>query len=545
MNADRHKQHIRRALPFLIPLAVLLLYLPYIDNPLVFDDLYFFLPGNPERYVEEGFKLRARWLSYYSHALTFVWFGDAVRWQRLGNLAINAGCGLLLYGFILRLLEDLASTGTDDFKFRLAALTAALFFVLHPATVFSTGYLIQRTTLLATLFSISTWWFFWYGLHSGARWSLCASVPAFALAALSKEHCVMAPAVSTALLLLHARNPKKPWKETIGPTTYISLACQFLISSLLLAQAARLLGTPYELAAQQMLEAAGQSDTQASHMLSALTQSGLFFKYLLIWALPLSSHMAVDMREPFLSTPLTAVDVAPTLAFSAIPFIGAYLIYRGGKAGLVGIGLTSPWLLFATELSTIRIQEVFVLYRSYLWIPPLLLIPALGLLQLRARTIGGIAALSSTILFIGSIDLLESFRQPIFLWDDAVRLVENRREKSGITGIERLYHNRGLALSTAGMEKNAIDDFSTAISIRPSYAHAYSDRGSSRLKLGSDEEALRDFDAALKIDSRIVRAHEGRALALARLGRVEEAAKAHAQACELGWKKDCELTDLK
>lgn len=541
MNTNRHQQHLQLALPLLIPLAALLLYLPYIDNPLVFDDLYFFLPGNPEHYAAEGIQLRSRWLSYYSHALTFVEIGHAVRWQRLGNLAIHATCGLVLYGFTFRLLKDVASKGNNALRLRMAALTAALFFVLHPVAVFATGYLIQRTILLATLFSLCTWWMVWCGLQ-GARWAMWASVPAFALAALSKEHCVMAPAVSAVLFFLHARTQLKLGQKPPGAKAYIALACQILISALLLLQAARILGTPYELTAQHMLSTAGQSNPQTSHLLSALTQCGLFFKYLFLWALPLSTQMAIDMREPFLSFPFGALDIVSGLAFSATPFIAIYFLQKGGKAGLVGVGLISPWLLFATELSTIRIQEIFVLYRSYLWIPPGLFILALALLHLRPKTMAGIAALLSTVLFLGSTNLLESFRQPIFLWDDAVRLVENRRDQSNITGIERLYHNRGLALSTAGMEKNAIDDFSKAISIKPSYAHAYSDRGSSRLKLGLDEEALRDFDAALDIDGELVRAQEGKALALARLGRVDEAAKAHAKACELGWTKDCEKT---
>ena len=52
------------------------------------------------------------------------------------------------------------------------------------------------------------------------------------------------------------------------------------------------------------------------------------------------------------------------------PLLPVTLIWRGGRLGLLGFALLAPWLLFATELSAVRIQEQFVLYRSYLWMAP-------------------------------------------------------------------------------------------------------------------------------------------------------------------------------
>lgn len=96
-----------RYLPLLIPLAAVLLYSPFLQSPLVFDDQYFFFSGRPEQFVADGFRFRPRWLPLYSHAATYVFIGPELIWQRIPNVLLHALTGVALYALLHRLLSDL------------------------------------------------------------------------------------------------------------------------------------------------------------------------------------------------------------------------------------------------------------------------------------------------------------------------------------------------------------------------------------------------------------------------------------------------------
>lgn len=527
--------------PLLIPLAALLLYLPFLDNPLVFDDLYFFLPGNPEHYVAQGFQLTPRWLSYFSHGLTFVWVGPEVRWQRLGNLGVLVSTGLALYGFVLAILTDTLRE-PDARRIRTAAVGVALLYVVHPATAFGAAYLIQRTTLLATLFSILTWFFFWCGLR-GHRGLLWCSVLAFLAAALSKEHCVMTPLVSVLLIILHWRTNSevRNWKI---PEVMTVLLLQALISSLLVTYSLRLIGAPYEPEAARLIQDAGNGqplpDGTSAYLMSVMTQASLFFKYLGVWLTPSALWVSVDMRETFVVPPIpwpVWIGLTGLIAYAAG---GIWLLLRGGSLGVLGLAALAPMTMFLTELSTIRIQEIFVIYRSVLWAPALFLAIALCLSKLAPRKALAIAMLFSSALSIATLDRLATFSEPLFLWDEAISLVErNKQSAARSIGTERMYHNRGLAFRSLGMRKNAIEDYSKAIQINPEYAHAYSDRGASLLELGRYDEALIDFDKAISLKPDLLLAYAGRMYVLQALHRDQESHEAAREACNRGWSRAC------
>ncbi len=540
MNNTRLHATLRRLspllVPTLIPVLVALLYGGFLNNPLVFDDLYFFLPGNPEKYVADGFVPRPRWLAYYSHGLTFTLLGDAILWQRIDNLILHAATGLALYALIRELLADLVAPRDGALDTRWAALFAALLFVLHPAAVFGAAYLIQRTTVMATLFSLLCWLSFWRGLN-GSHTALWASTVLYLLAVFSKEHAVMAPAVCAALLVLHRRSglPRGAgWVET-GAV----LAVHIVIATLLTLEVRHVIGSTYEPFASEALGALNAAiPTANAYPFSVLTQAGLFFKYLFLWTAPNGTWMSIDMREPFLLPPIALQDWAFAAAFFAYPCITCLMLWRGRTSGLLGLALLAPWLLFATEISSVRLQEIFVLYRSYLWMAPLFILVAVAGSKLSKQLAIGLGLVFCSAVFLMSIDRLASFAEPVLLWGDAADLVEQHSNQKSLSGVERIFHNRGLALYAHGMKKNAIDDFTTAISIRPGFAHAYSDRGAAHLDRGEFMQALQDFDKAIALDEGLTRAYAGRAQTLEKL-HDPAAGQAHSLACRKGFARSC------
>ena len=305
------------------------------------------------------------------------------------------------------------------------------------------------------------------------------------------------------------------------------------IALLVALKVSYVIGNSYEPSAQRVL------DGGSFYLRSFVTQAGLFFKYLLIWIVPNGGWMSVDMREPFETTPISLRGWMWGGVFLLYPIVAGRLLFLGGVFGLVGFSFLVPWLLFLTEVATIRVQEIFVIYRSYLWVPSIFLVFSAGFLYLKNKVRLVLVVALFSVLVLGSVNKLMSFSSPFFLWDEAADLARGKESDRRFSGLERIYHNRGLSLAEMGMYRQAEEDLTRAISIYPGYANALSDRGAVYLELGQGGLALKDFDAALALDSKITKAQLGRALALELIGDAEAAKIAHERACGLGWERSC------
>ncbi len=524
-------------IPLLLIGMTALLYGGFLSNPIVFDDLYFFLSGEPEKLISQGFQFHPRWWAYFTMGLTFVHIGPELIWQRLGNLVLHVSTAISLYLLVRRLLNDLDTGAKAGLSMNWAAFLASLLFALHPVAVYAAGYLIQRTIVAATLFSLLSWLAFWLGLKGARRW-LWASLPLYFLAAFSKEHAVMAPAVCAALWVLHRRSGlavSTDFKEVM-----VILAFQGLIAILVTLLA---INGAHEILAPEMMRDMAERGFRIpegmEHPLSFLTQSGLFFKYLGLWILPNIAWMSVDMREPF-ALSFTAPRLLALVLFCLYPVFAVRLLLRGRVVGMVGFALLAPWMLFATELISVRLQEIFVLYRSYLWAPPLFIVIAAGLRRLSMRLAIGLGAILVVFFIAFSFDRLTSFSHPYLLWDEAATLAEKNMNQPGVAGLARIYHNRGLAQYREGLVNRAIEDYDRALARKPDYVYVYNDRGAARLDIKDYRGALTDFDTAIFLKRNYLRPYAGRALALDGLGRTKDAKEAFTVACKLGWKPACD-----
>lgn len=64
------------------------------------------------------------------------------------------------------------------------------------------------------------------------------------------------------------------------------------------------------------------------------------------------------------------------------------------------------------------------------------------------------------------------------------------------------YNTRGLAYGQSGQYRNAIADFTRAISLKRTFYQAYYNRGLAFAATGSTDDALRDYNASLKINAK-------------------------------------------
>jgi protein O-mannosyl-transferase len=521
----------------LLLLAVISLYAGSLSSPLVFDDFTFFAtPDTLSSYGHTYFSLDLRWMPYASLAWTINWLGFDIFWLRMGNVLLHAANAISLFFLLRRLFQvTLANNDVPDgmppsqvwFAF-----FGALIFALHPVAVYGVAYLVERSTLMATLFVLLMLRVYLEGLLRGGWYWMLAAVLFYIAAVFSKEHSIAAPGIALALTFL-IRKPSAELIKQIVPYT-ILLALIAVTAVYYISTKKGILGAAYEPRAMEMLNLSarmhGLTELPNVYLLSILTQSWLFFKYLWLWLLPNPAWMSVDMREPFAMSLLGWYTLG-LFAFLAYFCAAVWLLLKQGKMGLLGFALLFPWILFLTELSTVRAQEPFVLYRSYLWMP--------GLFAALPAVLGWFAP-KKAFLLLGVVSLLlipltlnrlNTFSSHLLLWDDAEKLVRN---KPYAYGVERIYTNRGNKLFQLRRYDEAIADFSKAIDAYPDDELLYGSRAKAYYFLGKYQQALQDFDHAISLKSDNKRFYYDRALTYRALGNFTAAQEDFRKSCSMG-----------
>lgn len=467
------------------------LYGPFLGSPAVFDDFYLFQGAMLDEYARSPFRLTLRWLPYASLGWTAMLAGENIVWMRLGNVVLHALTAIALYALLARLFLVMGELRDADAQRRWCALAGALIFVAHPVAVYGVAYLVQRAIVMATLFSLLSWLALWEGLARARRDWLLLSALCYFLAVFSKEHAVAAPAV--ALLLIY------PGDTAARLRFALPAVVLYGITAVLVTLVSRgVLGSAYEPSALDMLSRLAADHEplvlEYAYPLSALTQTLLFFKYLLLWALPHPAWMSVDMRQDFATGFSELRYVAGALAFAAWGVAGWVLLRRSWL--LAAVAMLAPWALFAVEFSAVRIQEPFVLYRSYLWMPLAFAVLPMILARLPPFVTFALPVAVVTALFPVSIDRLRSFGDPLALWQDAEKLLRARPQA---IGAERIHNNMAFALKEKGRLAEALQVYERAIELNPAKALTYNDRGVVYMELGRIEEALGDFNKALDL----------------------------------------------
>jgi len=511
-------------------LAVTALYGQFLWNTIVFDDLTFFMVNDVghqpvDNYRYSPFELRS--LPYATLAWGKAAFGLDMLHFRIENLLLHAAVTITLFFFLARLFDAAYGARTDSLlSSRALALFAALLFALHPVAVYAAGYLVQRTIVMATLFSLLAMLAYVHGSIRHKPLWLWMSVPCYYLAVFSKEHVIMLPFALLALtVLLH-----DDWRAKLKQRWAI-FAALAAIGLFVLLVSRGLLGSVYEINAPEMLR---QNESESAYPLSVITQSWLFFKYAALWLFPNPAWMSVDMREPFARSLFSPYLVAAGcfVAWGAGAF---WLLLKRGRMGLVGFALLFPWLMFFTEFSSVRIQEVFVLYRSYLWAVGAFCLLPIVFSRVNVRVAALVLTIIALAMFALSMERLMTFSHPVLLWDDAEKLVKDRTD---LPGASRIYYNRGTELIKIDQPDQAIADLKQAIALNKDFMEAHGNLGAAYFKKGDWQNAVAAFSQAIEI------AHSGgkylnpryvygRAQAFENMGDMQRAQADYKESCRL------------
>jgi len=587
--------------------VVCLIYLPFLGNPFIFDDQNFFNGVTSEYYAHSSFNFDLRWFAYATLGWTAAIFSDLFPHPfRFGNIFLHVTNSILLFYLLRQLLSVIKGDVAQPSATVWGAFLGALVFAIHPVAVYAAGYVVQRSILMATFFSLLMLFAYMRGLLSGQKRWLLVAVVAYFLAGFSKEHSVLMPAVLVAWTILlrkhcnfiatqqlrplsrsagapKAGNPLsgKPdaelaqgWGEggkqmqinptplslTLPPQTgggdairavgMPAFICTWLaftaIGLLLILRAKGVLGTPYEVMAGALFEQQGiVENTPMLHLLSALTQAGLFFKYLLLWLIPNPAWMAIDMREPFVTSLGAWQGWLGAGAFVAYGVFALWLLLRGGNKGLMGFALLYPWLLFMVELTSIRVQEPFVLYRSYLWMPGLmifipLLLQKLWEINFSQRRAVMVAGLIILLLLPLAWNRLWVFADNYRLWNEAVMLLSSNQ----VAGADRIYFNRGTAFSPDKKPGEAIADLEQAVKLSSHLAPLHYVLGIEYFNAIRYQDAIVQFNETIKLDPQNSNAYYAKGLIYKRLKDESQAIELMNKSCELKNTAACAIVGM-
>jgi len=491
----------------LVALAAAVLYGGFLGNPRVFDDRVFFTGPQFGYYAMTPFGLDMRLPAVFSLAFVEVVSGR-MEVHRLLSLALHIACAWTLYGVVRRLL------GPRD---TWLALAGALLFVLHPVAVYAAGYLVQRSIVLATLFSLLSLLLFVRGLQRGSHADAWSAAAMYWLAVLCKEHSIIVPA-AVALVALPLAAPRRfalrhigaYWLACLPVAVFVVLRMKFLI------------GTPYEPAFDAISAQVPAGDAAAVRdspwLTSAATQMGLFFRYMALWIAPSTRWMSIDVHIDFSGTSSALWTTLKAGAFFAWAALAALLLRRGGRLALIGYGLAFSWVLFVVELTSVRLQEPFVLYRSYLWGPGLIIAVCAALTYAPRRMAVAAVAVAAPLLAWQAWDRLQSFSSPLALWEDAVAKLE-----PGVPGGYRTLLQLGRERLYADQPEAAVRITERCIAEYPERSECYLARGAVALQLERYEDALPFLTRAVQLDPRSAIAHHHRGVALEELDRRQDA----------------------
>lgn len=498
--------------------AVLLLYWGALRHPLVFDDHHLTEYALKTHYAQVAPWFRLRWFSGASFGWIYALSGKDMLFQRLANVLLHATTGAVLFGFLWRLFGAVL----DDPRSRWLAFLGAMLFVVHPVAVYGVAYLMERSIVLATLFSLlSLWAVLEWLLRSSPGWWIAAAV-AYYFAVYSKEHAIMLPAVALALAVLVRGASLELARRAVWP-----LAAFAAVGLTVILSSRGLLGTAYEPFASDAVAHLGEPGGPAAagaardgfdpglvYPLSVLNQATLYFRYLFTWLFPWPGWMSIDVRTPFPGPLLERPYLAGFAAWLAYAVAAARLLMKRGVAGLFGFSLLYPWLLALTELAAVRVQEPFVLYRSYLWMSGLAAIAPMLARHLAPNWRAGAFTAALVLLVVPARDRLDSFSSGLKLWDDAIR----KNTDMSAPYVERAFVNRGIVHLQARRLEEAGADFERALELNPRSPDAHLARSTLRLRSGALDGALRDIDRAIALDPRYAAAYNKRCVVIAGRG---------------------------
>jgi hypothetical protein len=521
----------RSACLAILGLASALLYIPFLHNGLIFDDHNLFTNLSVYDYATTPFSTGPRTFPYFTLGIVQVLFHNIAA-QRTASLALHIACACLLFSLLSSVLNCTRPTNVPapTTSSHVLPLAGATWFALNPVAVYGAAYLVERTIVLATLFSLACLCVFVRGFRTRSTSDIMVAAVLYSTAVFSKEHAVLLPL--GALPLIAIARPGEPSWNVRHAALFVSLCLPAAGAAVFAAK--RVIASSYEPSVSDMLGQIGSMDILGHAVgiwpASMAMQARAFFLYIYYWVAPDVRYLSVDMRVDFASVLHSPAIIFSSAAFLAVPVVGFVFLFKGRSRALFGCGLLLSWTLFLPELSSVRLQEPFVLYRSYLWGPgfAIMLVALLDKLGWKPVMLGLLVSMALEICL--SRDRLQSLSSERAVWEDAGAKLASPR----VPGADRIFFNRGTERGKRGDLQAALNDLNQVVALSPASFHGYFGRGGIYLHGAQYALALDDFNQTLDMNREFASAMYSQGLALENLGRRDAALAAYRNAADKG-----------
>lgn len=464
-------------------------YAPSLSVPFQFDD-YARISGNRHLHGGEWIAATgqlggARVLPAATLVFNFWLSGEDTQSYHVVNLALHlaATAAVFWLSWLLAATPRVEAAGATD-RIVLGAAAAA-FFACHPLQTQAVTYIIQRSTVMATVFYVGCVSAYLAGRLAqrggrtsvARRWFAVAVVSA-AAALLSKENAVTLP---LALILVElACFGRKQVGQLIKVGLFVAPFLALPILWKIVDWRTRHPEAPSGGLVRQLFEATFAQGADVSGALSPLhyllTQMLVVPRYLRLLVFPVGLNVDHDVR---VAAGLDAGVIAGALLLSSLLALGVWALRR---VPVAGVGILWSFVALSVESSVIPIHDVMMEHRMYLAMPGPALLFAAGVTYLHRRS-----RRSALTLLVGATALL------------AVMTFERNR-----------------------VWQSALSLWSDAAAKSPNKARVHVNAGVAHHGLDELDEAIRHYCRALELDPKIALAADNIEIALEQQGRLDD-----------------------
>lgn len=348
-----------------IPLMMcvgIIAYANSIHTPFVFDDFAGIVHNAPVQNQDWNMLWNnhaTRIIPFFTFALDAYWHKDRVVGYHIENIALHLITGLLVYLLMMSITRITATANGETI-----ALFTGLLFIAHPIQTQAVTYIVQRTTIIASMLYIGTLIAYIYARRNNNPFTWCLVGLLTVSAMFSKEIAIAIPVTIAALEVLIFRlrwkDVKKYWllvtltlfSVTIIPTTLF--ITRGYVSTL-----------PAIVAKKDALQAYPMKISTTSLVLSPYryfaTELRVIPRYvqLLIWP----TGQNIDHDIPNETTVFTIQGlIAATIMASFILFAWKLRM----NYPLIALGITIFFIGLMLESTLFPIEDVAVEHRMYL-----------------------------------------------------------------------------------------------------------------------------------------------------------------------------------
>jgi len=427
----------------------------------------------------------SRFLTHLTFALNYHFSGFNTFGFHLVNFLLHAICAILVFYLIRETLclasKDHQASSKDQ---GLIAFFSALIFLLHPIQTESVTYIVQRSTILATI-AYTLALILYLRLKKGFKikdyqclWGVVL------LGAMTKPIFVTVPLV---VLLYEALFFRLSWKTIKKEAVLLLpfLATVVLVPVFLILFSLNYFSESFDLS---KLTYATRVTSEVSRWDYLLTQWVVLVKYIQLLFLPINQNLDYDyslVRNLF-SLPA----VLSLIALTSI-IIAAYLLRK--KNPVISFCVAWFFIVLIPESTIFPLPDLIFEHRLYVAVIGFSFLVSWGLRAIFTKKEQYVILLSGIVLSL----LLLTFARNIF-WAHPIILLEDVVKKSPTKA--RPHNNLGLFYQEKGFLDLAQAQYERAIALDSRYTVARINLGQIYFKKGKVSEAQRQWEEVLRID---------------------------------------------